>query len=68
MKFLRRIFRILLFLFLLLNMVAAFHAYKFTHFYPNSEIVKKKPEDINWWDKTYEITYEEVKVIAKIFG
>ncbi|MFM9911019.1 MAG: alpha/beta hydrolase [Chitinophagaceae bacterium] len=57
MKFLRRIFRILLFLFLLLNMVAAFHAYKFTHFYPNSEIVKKKPEDMNWWDKTSAILF-----------
>lgn len=52
MKVFRRFLRIVLSLFLLLNIMAAFHAYKFTHFYPANEVVKKRPEEMNWWDKT----------------
>ena len=52
MKFLRRIFRILLVLFVLLNVIAAFHAYKFTHFYAGMDVAKKKPEQMSIWDKT----------------
>jgi len=65
MKIIRRILRIVLVLFLLLNIVAAFHAYKFTHFYPDAEVQKKKPEEMNWWDKTramlFGITYAKSK-------
>jgi len=35
---------VLLFLFILLNSVAAFHAYKFTHFYNKSTATLEKPE------------------------
>ena len=52
MIFVRRILRVLLVLFILLNIVAAFHAYKFTHFYPGNEVVRKAPENMTWWDKT----------------
>ena len=57
MKLIRRIFRIVFVLFLMLNIVAAFHAYKFTHFYPDAEVVKKKPEEMNWWDKASAILF-----------
>lgn len=52
MQLFRRFLRILLVLFILLNIVAAFHAYKFTHFYPGNEVERKAPEKMNWWDKT----------------
>lgn len=51
MKSLRRILRILLFLFLLLNIIAAFHAYRFTHFYPGVEHTMMKPETMRATDK-----------------
>lgn len=38
-------------LFGLLNVMAAFHAYKFTHFYPPREIVQKKPEEMSQLEK-----------------
>lgn len=57
MKLIRRIFRIVVVLFLVLNIVAAFHAYKFTHFYSDIEVVKKKPEEMNVWDKTRAILF-----------
>lgn len=57
MLFLRRILRILFLLFILLNIVAAIHAYKFTHFYPDKEITVKKPEEMNAWDKTKAILF-----------
>ena len=52
MKIVRRIIRIAIVLFLALNIIAAFHAYKFTHFYPDSKIKNKKPEEMGVWDKT----------------
>lgn len=57
MLIIRRIFRIALFLFLLLNVLAAFHAYKFTHFYPEKEIDVKKPDEMNSWDKTRAVLF-----------
>jgi len=47
----------LLFLFLFLNIITAFHAYKFTHFYDRNEISLKKPEEKSGWDKTKEILF-----------
>lgn len=52
MKVLRRILRILLVLFLLLNVLAAFHAYKFTHFYPGESNRPKVSAAMTGWDKT----------------
>lgn len=51
MKFFRRFLRILIALFILLNIVAAFHAYKFTHFYSDKNKVTKKPEDLSALEK-----------------
>lgn len=49
--------------------MAAFHAYKFTHFYPESEIEVKKPEAMNGWDKTkailFGVNYPKSKNAAK---
>jgi alpha-beta hydrolase superfamily lysophospholipase len=49
--------RTLIALFILLNVVVAFHAYKFTHFYNNGEISIKKPEDKTGWDKAKEMLF-----------
>jgi alpha-beta hydrolase superfamily lysophospholipase len=51
------LFRISLALFILVNIMVAFHAYKFTHFYDTGEIVIKKAEDKTAWDKTKEIFF-----------
>jgi len=51
-KFLLRTFIVL---FVVINVIVAFHAYKFTHFYDNGEITIKKKEDKTSWDKTKEI-------------
>jgi alpha-beta hydrolase superfamily lysophospholipase len=56
-RFFKILFRSILVLFVLLNVVVAFHAYKFTHFYNNGEITLKKPEDKSGWDKTREILF-----------
>ena len=51
------LFRTLVFGFVLVNVIVAFHAYKFTHFYNNGEITIKKPEEKSSWDKTKEILF-----------
>jgi uncharacterized protein len=56
-KFLRRILRIILVLFVLLNIIVIFHAYKFTHFYNPGEIAVKTPQEKTGWDKTKEILF-----------
>jgi uncharacterized protein len=43
--------------FVLLNIITIFHAYKFTHFYDIGEVVNKKQEDKSGWDKTKEILF-----------
>ncbi len=56
MKRLIKVFlRSLLILFILLNAITAFHAYKFTHFYDVGEITVK--QDKNGWDKTGDILF-----------
>jgi uncharacterized protein len=50
-KFLRFLFRFFLIVFILFNIITAFHAYKFTHFYNEGEITIKKPEEMSGWDK-----------------
>jgi len=49
--------RSLLVLFVLLNIVTAFHAYKFTHFYEAGEVTLKNNADKTGWDKTREILF-----------
>ena len=44
-------------LFILVNIIVAFHAYKFTHFYNTGEISIKKAEAKTSWDKTKEILF-----------
>lgn len=56
-RFLKFLLRTVIVLFVLLNVIVAFHAYKFTHFYNNGEITIKKPEDKTGWDKTKEILF-----------
>jgi alpha-beta hydrolase superfamily lysophospholipase len=56
-RFLKILLRSLIVLFVLLNVIVAFHAYKFTHFYSVGEIAIKKQEDKTTWDKTKEILF-----------
>jgi alpha-beta hydrolase superfamily lysophospholipase len=51
-KWLKRVLYFLLFIFLFVNIVAAFHAYKFTHFYDSNKVHTKRPEDMSAWEKT----------------
>ena len=56
-KFLRILLKTLLVIFVLLNVITAFHAYKFTHFYDVGEVTIKKPENKTAWDKTREALF-----------
>ncbi|MEP7238765.1 MAG: alpha/beta fold hydrolase [Ferruginibacter sp.] len=56
-RFFKLLLRTLVVLFALLNIIVAFHAYKFTHFYNNGEIAIKRQEDKTGWDKTKEILF-----------
>lgn len=50
-RILRFLLKFLLVVFILLNIVTAFHAYKFTHFYNQGEITLRRPEEMSTWDK-----------------
>ncbi len=54
MKFL---FRTVIVLFILLNVITAFHAYKFTHFYEASEVPVNKSEMKSGWGITKDILF-----------
>jgi uncharacterized protein len=56
-QFFKIILRSVVVVFILLNIIVAFHAYKFTHFYNNNEVTIKKQEEKNGWDKTKEILF-----------
>jgi len=56
-KFLAFILKTLLVLFLLVNVITAFHAYKFTHFYDQGEVTVRRNENKTGWDKTREIFF-----------
>ena len=56
-RILKSLLKLVIVLFVLLNIVVAFHAYKFTHFYNNGEITIKKAEEKTGWDKTKEILF-----------
>lgn len=57
----KKIFKYLLWsffaIFILFNIVTAFHAYKLTHFYDNGSVVIKKKEDKSSWDTFKEILF-----------
>lgn len=55
--FIKRLLKLLLVAFVLLNVIVICHAYKFTHFYNKGEITVKNKEDKNGWDKTKEILF-----------
>lgn len=50
-------FRTVLVAFVLLNVITAFHAYKFTHFYESSEAPVNKSEMKSGWDITKDILF-----------
>ena len=56
-RFLKFIGRLFIVLFILLNIITAFQAYKFTHFYNPEEIVTISNDDKSGWDKTKEILF-----------
>ena len=51
-KIIKYSLRVVLVLFILLNIITAFHAYKFTHFYDASEANFKRQADKTKWDIT----------------
>ncbi len=54
-QFTKRLAKGLLVLFVILNVILLFHAYKLTHFYEAGEIVIKKLADKSGWDLSSEI-------------
>jgi len=54
---LRFLLRTIVVLFVLINVIVAFHAYKFTHFYNKGDITVIKAEEKSGWDKTKEILF-----------
>jgi len=56
-RLLKILFRSILIIFVLLNVIVAFHAYKFTHFYNKGEITVKKKEEKTGWDKAKEMFF-----------
>ena len=51
------IIRVTLFLFILVNIITAFHAYKFTHFYDAAEQPKLAKAERSGWDITKDILF-----------
>ena len=47
----------LLVLFIFINIITAFHAYKFTHFYDIGQVAIIKNENKTGWEKTKEILF-----------
>lgn len=64
-KWMKRIGYTLLILFIVLNIITAFHAYKFTHFYENGSV--KKPEQMSGTEKLgailFGVKYPKSKVV-----
>lgn len=56
-RFLRTVLKTVVALFVLINIITAFHAYKFTHFYDNGSVTIKKPGEKSGWDKTREALF-----------
>ena len=56
-KLFKYLLRTIIVLFLFVNIVLAFQAYKFTHFYNNGEVTVKAQKDKNGWDITKDILF-----------
>jgi hypothetical protein len=56
-KIFKFLLRTIFVLFVLLNVVTAFHAYKFTHFYDANEVALKSPDEQSKWDVTKAILF-----------
>lgn len=56
-KVLKGVLRVVILLFILLNVIVIFHAYKFTHFYDAGDPSVKKQELKTGWDKTKDILF-----------
>ena len=54
-RWIKVVLRLLLFVFILLNIITAFQAYKFTHFYNAGDVTIKL--DTNGWDKAGDILF-----------
>ncbi len=57
MRFVKKGLKLLVVLFILLNIIVAFHAYKFSHFYNYGEVVIKPDILKGKWDVTKEILF-----------
>jgi uncharacterized protein len=51
------LFRVFLLLFLLINIMAASHAWKFTHFYDGAAVARPHPEKMDGWEKAKAICF-----------
>ena len=56
-KIVKYLLRTVLVLFVLLNVVVMFHAYKFTHFYEPGEVTIKTEAEKTGWDRTKEMLF-----------
>lgn len=56
-KLLRSLLKTILVLFVLVNIITAFHAYKFTHIYDRNEVIIKSSDQKTTWDKTSDILF-----------
>jgi uncharacterized protein len=56
-KYIKFLLRTILVLFVLLNVVVIFHAYKFTHFYEQNEVLIKPQSEKTTWDITKEMVF-----------
>jgi hypothetical protein len=56
-KIIKYSLRVILMLFILLNVVTAFHAYKFTHFYDATEAKFKREAEKTKWDITSDMFF-----------
>ncbi len=56
-KIIKFIIKTSIVLFILINVITAFHAYKFTHFYEANEVTIKAKNNKNGWDITKEILF-----------
>lgn len=68
-RFLKNLLRTIAVLFVLVNIIVIFHAYKFTHFYNNGEVAIKAKEAKSGWDVTKEMLFginaQKQKVAAR---
>jgi uncharacterized protein len=56
-KIFKSLLKVILVVFVLLNVIVIFHAYKFTHHYEPNEVVIKTDAEKTGWDKTKEILF-----------